>query len=237
MLAGFSPDERASLPTFRLRGVRAIIPAARSTKGRFAGRRAPHRPLSVPTGATSWPCVLRRRRRVARARHPDAHGNVVDDGILAGDPRRCRHERRPDAGLRSSLALGFLRAFRPGPPWVGACLREAEYAHVQDYSFANLDDFESSSLVTRLTTDVTVIQNALVSHPPARARPRDLGHGPDLCGSHVRRARGGLLRGDASPRRGDVFSSCGAWARSTACSRVRWTSSTTPCRRTWPPSA
>ena len=44
---------------------------------------------------------------------------------------------------------------------LGARLRAAEYEHVQDMSFANLDRFETSSLVTRMTTDVTVIQNAL----------------------------------------------------------------------------
>ena len=44
----------------------------------------------------------------------------------------------------------------------GANLREAEYAHLQEYAFANLDEFESSSLVTRLTSDITVIQNAFV---------------------------------------------------------------------------
>ncbi|OUN89542.1 ABC transporter ATP-binding protein [[Collinsella] massiliensis] len=44
---------------------------------------------------------------------------------------------------------------------LGARLRAAEYERVQDYSFANLDHFETSSLVTRMTTDVTVIQNAL----------------------------------------------------------------------------
>ncbi len=32
---------------------------------------------------------------------------------------------------------------------------------VQNYSFANLDHFDSSSLVTRMTTDVTVLQNAI----------------------------------------------------------------------------
>lgn len=46
---------------------------------------------------------------------------------------------------------------------LGAALREAEYEHIQGFSFSNLDDFEASSLVTRLTTDITVIQNAIVS--------------------------------------------------------------------------
>lgn len=44
---------------------------------------------------------------------------------------------------------------------LGARLRAAEYEHVQGMSFANLDHFETSSLITRMTTDVTVIQNAL----------------------------------------------------------------------------
>ena len=44
---------------------------------------------------------------------------------------------------------------------LGARLREAEYEKVQEFSFANLDHFETSSLVTRMTTDVTVIQNAI----------------------------------------------------------------------------
>lgn len=44
---------------------------------------------------------------------------------------------------------------------LGARLRAAEYEHVQEMSFASLDHFETSSLITRMTTDVTVIQNAL----------------------------------------------------------------------------
>ena len=34
------------------------------------------------------------------------------------------------------------------------------FHHIQDFSFANIDRFSSSSLVTRLTTDVTNVQNA-----------------------------------------------------------------------------
>ena len=37
----------------------------------------------------------------------------------------------------------------------------AKYKHVQDFAFSNLDHFETSSLITRMTTDVTVIQNAI----------------------------------------------------------------------------
>ena len=44
---------------------------------------------------------------------------------------------------------------------LGARLREAEYEKVQAYAFSNLDRFETSSLVTRMTTDITVLQNAI----------------------------------------------------------------------------
>lgn len=43
----------------------------------------------------------------------------------------------------------------------GANIREAQYEQVQKYSFANLDHFETSSLVIRMTTDVTVLQNSI----------------------------------------------------------------------------
>ena len=43
----------------------------------------------------------------------------------------------------------------------GAALREAEYRKVQEYSFENLDHFETSSLITRMTADVTVMQNTI----------------------------------------------------------------------------
>ena len=44
----------------------------------------------------------------------------------------------------------------------GAELRRAEYEQVQHYAFSNLDRFSTSSLVTRMTTDVTVLQNAII---------------------------------------------------------------------------
>lgn len=42
-------------------------------------------------------------------------------------------------------------------------LRSVEYRKIQEYAFSNLDHFETASLITRLTSDVTVIQNALVN--------------------------------------------------------------------------
>lgn len=62
-----------------------------------------------------------------------------------------------------SLVAGLLYArfaARAAYGW-GARIREAQYQKVQGFAFSNLDHFESSSLVTRMTTDVTVLQNAV----------------------------------------------------------------------------
>lgn len=44
---------------------------------------------------------------------------------------------------------------------LGANIRKAEYEKLQTFSFSNIDHFRVSSLVTRLTSDVTNIQNAV----------------------------------------------------------------------------
>ena len=44
----------------------------------------------------------------------------------------------------------------------GKNLRNALFGKVQDFSFANVDKFSTASLVTRLTTDVTNVQNTLM---------------------------------------------------------------------------
>ena len=63
------------------------------------------------------------------------------------------------AGAALLTGLLYARyAARAAYGW-GAKLREAEYAKVQQYAFSNLDHFAASSLVTRMTTDITVIQN------------------------------------------------------------------------------
>ena len=68
-------------------------------------------------------------------------------------------------GICALLALitGLLYArftARAAYGW-GARVREAQYEKVQGYAFSNLDRFETASLVTRMTTDVTVLQNAV----------------------------------------------------------------------------
>lgn len=62
-----------------------------------------------------------------------------------------------------SLSTGLLYArfaARAAYGW-GARIREAQFEKIQRYAFSNLDHFETSSLVTRMTTDLTVLQNAV----------------------------------------------------------------------------
>ena len=68
-------------------------------------------------------------------------------------------------GICAVLALltGLLYArfaARAAYGW-GARIREAEYEKVQEYAFSNLDHYAVSSLITRMTTDVTVLQNTV----------------------------------------------------------------------------
>lgn len=46
---------------------------------------------------------------------------------------------------------------------IGAQIRMAEFQKMQTYSFANTDRFSTPSLVTRLTSDVTTIQNSITN--------------------------------------------------------------------------
>lgn len=60
------------------------------------------------------------------------------------------------------LATGMLSAHAGARTSVGfaANLRQDMYDNVQTFAFSNIDKFSTSSIVTRLTTDVTNIQNA-----------------------------------------------------------------------------
>lgn len=62
-----------------------------------------------------------------------------------------------------SLGLGLLyakTAAKAGQGF-GYELRKAQYQKIQEFSFKNTDHFSTSSLVTRLTSDVTILQNAI----------------------------------------------------------------------------
>lgn len=60
------------------------------------------------------------------------------------------------------LATGVLSAHIAARTSVGFCanLRQDMYDNVQTFAFSNIDKFSTASIVTRLTTDVTNIQNA-----------------------------------------------------------------------------
>ena len=60
-----------------------------------------------------------------------------------------------------SLGLGAARFAAVAGQGLGAEIREAEYKKIQTYSFKNIEKFSTASLVTRLTTDITAIQNTV----------------------------------------------------------------------------
>lgn len=64
----------------------------------------------------------------------------------------------------ASLACGALSGYYCARASAGFAknLRRDLFYKVQDFSFANIDKFSTSSLVTRLTTDVTNVQNAFM---------------------------------------------------------------------------
>ena len=107
-----------------------------------------------------------------------------------------------------SLGTGLLYArfaAKAAYGW-GAQVRQAQYERVQQFSFANLDHFETSSLVTRMTTDVTVLQNAV------NGGFRPLVRGPVM-----------LVMGVALSFWSSSFSLCGKSPPCTARCRRRWT--------------
>ena len=61
-----------------------------------------------------------------------------------------------------SLCAGFLsgRFAAFGSSGFAKNLRHDEFEKVQQFSFANIDRFSTGSIITRLTTDVTNVQNA-----------------------------------------------------------------------------
>lgn len=62
-----------------------------------------------------------------------------------------------------ALVLGVLyaRFAATAGQGFGAELRKDEFRKVQEFSFANTDHFSTSSLITRLTSDVTILQTAI----------------------------------------------------------------------------
>lgn len=89
--------------------------------------------------------------------------SIIDDGVNKGDMRHIYL-----VGALMILAAILSLSFGIGGGVFGAKastgfarnLRKAMYENIQTFSFANIDKFSTSGLVTRLTTDVTNMQNA-----------------------------------------------------------------------------
>ncbi len=95
---------------------------------------------------------------------PVLMADLIDVGVANRDMDYILH-KGVQMGICAllSLSTGLLYArfaARAAYGW-GARIREAQFEKVQHYAFSNLDHFETSSLVTRMTTDVTVLQNAV----------------------------------------------------------------------------
>lgn len=90
--------------------------------------------------------------------------DLVDVGVASGDKSYIfmkGFQMLICAFLALILGMGSARFSALAGQGLGAELRKAEYEKLQSYSFANIDHFRVSSLVTRLTSDVTNIQNTV----------------------------------------------------------------------------
>ena len=90
--------------------------------------------------------------------------DLVDIGVAAGDKEyifRKGLEMVICGIIALILGVRSARFAALAGQGLGAELRRAEYEKLQKYSFSNIDHFRVSSLVTRLTSDVTNIQNTV----------------------------------------------------------------------------
>lgn len=95
---------------------------------------------------------------------PVLMADIIDKGVATADVQMIVR-KGVQMGICALLALltglMYARFAARASYGLGARIREAEYTDVQRYAFSNIDHFETSSLVTRMTTDVTVLQNAI----------------------------------------------------------------------------
>ena len=95
---------------------------------------------------------------------PVIMANIIDVGVPARDTGYILFQGAlmlACAAVSLVLGLGYARYSARVAVGLGANLRAAEYRKIQTLAFGNLDEYETSSLVTRMTTDITVIQNAV----------------------------------------------------------------------------
>lgn len=95
---------------------------------------------------------------------PMIMAHIIDVGVANGDQAYILERGLQMvfcAGISLVLGIGYARFAALCGQGLGAELRKAEYRKIQEFSFSNTDKFSTSSLVTRLTSDVTLIQNAV----------------------------------------------------------------------------
>lgn len=95
---------------------------------------------------------------------PMIMADLIDNGVANGDTAYIYTKGLQMAGcavLALILGIGSARFSALAGQGLGANIRQVEYEKLQSYSFANIDHFRVSSLVTRLTSDVTNIQNSV----------------------------------------------------------------------------
>lgn len=94
---------------------------------------------------------------------PYLTASIIDKGIAVGD---MEHVAKIGLLMAVMAVLAMFCGMRAGihsaraSTGLAANLRESMFGRIQDYSFSNIDRFSTAGLVTRLTTDVTNIQNA-----------------------------------------------------------------------------
>ena len=89
--------------------------------------------------------------------------SIIDDGVSAGNMNHIYLVGvLMVAAALASLTFGILGGQFGSRASAGFArnLRKAMYENIQTFSFSNIDKFSTSGLVTRLTTDVTNMQNA-----------------------------------------------------------------------------
>ena len=88
---------------------------------------------------------------------------IIDQGIEKGDMNAIiRYGLLTFLVAAIALVLGVLAGKYAAEASTGFAgnLRDAMYENIQHYSFSNIDKFSTAGLVTRMTTDVTNVQNA-----------------------------------------------------------------------------
>ncbi|MBP3427731.1 MAG: ABC transporter ATP-binding protein [Clostridia bacterium] len=125
--------------------------------GRLGGQVGPYKKNALLSPMFTTLCVI------LEIYIPYLTASIIDDGIAVGD---MAHVVRTGVLMMVMAALAAFFGVQAGTHSSRAStgfacnLRETMFGRIQAYSFSNIDKFSTAGLVTRLTTDVTNVQNA-----------------------------------------------------------------------------